>query len=128
MRCETTKTSGTNARCDRSCSGVCNAGAIGCTNGWMAYPSAEGELQLIAFAQTPRSSGQRATVAPVATGAEREELANGQTVTVRCTDCMEGQGDDCHCREPADPRALRWMLVVSAVVWALIGFAVRSCA
>lgn len=43
----------------------------------------------------------------------------------RCTDCMVGQGDDCHCREPVDGRALRWLLVALVCFWGLLAWGVK---
>ena len=37
----------------------------------------------------------------------------------RCTDCMVGQGEDCHCRKPLDPAHAALMLACLFVVtWA----------
>jgi hypothetical protein len=40
---------------------------------------------------------------------------------------MQGQGDDCHCREPINLRGMRWYAVALVAFWLLLALAVRSC-
>ena len=46
----------------------------------------------------------------------------------RCTECMVGQGDNCHCSEPVDSRALRWLLVAVVAFWGGVAWLVKWCA
>lgn len=114
MTCETTKNSGINARF-----GICSSGAnseapSGPRNGLKAQRSHAGELPLIDFSQMPPVSGSSATAARPTTGAER------------CTGCMEGQGDDCYCRDAKPPRDYAGMRMVAgwlALFWLAVAVA-----
>ena len=77
-------------------------------------PSAAAKLLSLDCEPMPGSSGQQATVEPMAIGADR------------CTDCMLGQGDDCHCRQPVDARAMRWLVLGLVAFWSVIAYLVRA--
>lgn len=116
MTCDPTKNTGTDARCDKSCSGGCSTAGSGCRTGSPASSDSAASPQPIAFAPMPLASGRPGTVASRTTGAER------------CTDCMQGQGDDCHCREPINLRGMRWCAVALVAFWVLAAIGLRSCA
>ncbi len=114
MTCETTNSSGTNARLGRCSSGASSEAPSGPRNGLKAPRSRAGELPLIDFSQMPPVSGSLATEAKPTTGAER------------CTRCMAGQGDDCPCRDEMPPRDYAGMRMVAgwlALFWLAVAVA-----
>lgn len=70
MTCETTKSTDTDAKCASSCSGVRNAGGIGCTTGWQEWPEPEALLRPDGCATTPPSNGAEETEGSPETGAD----------------------------------------------------------
>lgn len=115
MTCEATKNCDTAAKCDRCSAGGTSEDASGLDSGSLMWPRIVESLLPPGSAPTPPISGPAATAERRTTGADR------------CTDCMVGQGDDCHCWRPADPITLRWVAVGLAVFWLLVGLGVRSC-
>ena len=114
MTCETTKSSGINARLGKCSSGANSEAPSGPNNGLKAQRSHAGELPLIDFSQMPPRSGSAATEVKLTTGAER------------CTGCMEGQGDDCYCRDAKPPRDYAGMRMVAgwlALFWLAVAVA-----
>lgn len=113
MTCETTKSSGINARLGKCSSGASSEAQSGPRNGLKAQRGRAGELPLIDFSQMPPVSGSSATEAKPTTGAER------------CARCMEGQGDDCPCCEdqPRDFAFMRVCLGGLALFWLAVAVA-----
>lgn len=121
-------TTGTGARCGKSCCGAGSMGASGCRAGCPALPEPADLSRPSNWPPLLASNGSEATADSLGTGAERVELANGQTISARCTDCMVGQGGNCRCRPPADPRAMRWLLLAVACFWGwLLTWVMKGC-
>lgn len=129
MTCETTSSTDTGAKCDKSCSGDCSTAGSGCKCGSLVWPSIVAEMLRQSSTQMPQRSGPQETevLQTIGDDPDRCELANGWTC---CTgNCRQGR--DCPARDAmvkTGPGAARLMVVLLVVFWACIVTAVRSCA
>lgn len=116
-----TTSTATDAKCAKSCDGVCSEAANGCASGLPVWQRlVESRLQS-SSTQKPPANGSEATEASQGIGAKH------------CTRCSVGQGKrNCECFEPMtfDRAALRIVLGGLALFWvAVIVFVgLKGCA
>lgn len=151
MPCEPMSSTATNAKCAKSCDGAQNVGQLGSTTGCPVSLSHGG----LVWPLTPEGNGTQATVGSVATGGKRANfdaitpevcLAAAQQAAdsagpavvraamaptaTKCPPCNGKcrEGRDCPAREYETDAERAAYMIVSAVLWGLIGWAAIAAA